>query len=227
MRAAADDPLPLQARLVGQSPRDFVDHRLLNPAIVGGEQQGGPFVVRAGSFRAGLFRAGAKLPADDQRLGPNLLRDSFRFLLPTSITGEADGIGRRDIDLRHADEHQRPPGTPRARLFLNGWLAQRAARRTIVEPKRQHDARCQQQRSAHDKSPVTLQFTYRRRRLGCAFPDRQSQVTVARSKMPSTTVWQEIFAKQYQNPFNILAGDHASGYFMTCPSLNILTTGIL
>jgi hypothetical protein len=45
--------------------------------------------------------------------------------------------------------------------------------------------------------------------------------------MPSTTVWQEIIGKQFQNPLNILAGDHASGYFMTCASLNILTTGIL
>ena len=31
--------------------------------------------------------------------------------------------------------------------------------------------------------------------------------------------------KQNQNSVKILAGDHASGYFMTCRSLNLLTTG--
>ena len=39
MRAAANDPLPLQPGLLREPSGHLVKHRLLNPAIIGGQQQ--------------------------------------------------------------------------------------------------------------------------------------------------------------------------------------------
>ena len=81
------DAISLDAGLLFQATGDFIDHRFANAQTVERDQHDRLRIVGS----------------DSQRLRPNPLRNSLRFLATTAEAVETDRITGSNVDLRNAD----------------------------------------------------------------------------------------------------------------------------